>query len=354
MASTKILYFKNHKEWSSIYKLLPEIYQDIYYTPEYYHLYEELGDGKASCFVFGDGEDVALYPFLINSVNKLGYDLDKDYYDIQGAYGYNGVVTSTYDDQFIRVFYLAFEEYWKNENIIAEFTRFNPLFKNHQFSENNLQVIFDRKTIWLELTNSYNKIFANFQTTTRKQIKRATKRYNIEVKIFENDLNILDEFIKIYHDSMNRVQSTPYLYFNKLYFRLLIENTKNVCFMAYYENKPVATILAFCNSYYINGHLGGTLKDYMNMSPISLLYAEMIKYGQQKGCRYLNVGGGATVNHTDPLLKFKMNFSKTTADFFIGKKIYNHQIYNEVIRQWESKYPEKVEMYKNLLLKYRY
>jgi hypothetical protein len=342
------------EKWDEYIGRLPVEQQDIYYTPDYYRLYEELGDGKARCFVFEEGKDVALYPFLLNSVNALGYNLDREYYDIQGAYGYNGVVASTDDNKFIKFFNSAFEEYCKNENIIAEFTRFNPLLRNQLFSKDYLQIIFDRRTIYLDLRNSFDKIFSSFQTTTRKQIKRATKRYNLEVRLFENDISIVDDFINIYHDSMIRVQSNQYLYFNRSYFKLLIKSTKNICFVAYHEKKPVACILAFYNSYYINGHLGGTLKDYLHMSPFSLLYTEMVKYGQKKGCRYLNVGGGATVNQDDSLLVFKMNFSKTSVDFFIGKRIINQHIYREVLKQWESKYPGKVEMYNNFLLKYRY
>jgi len=40
--------------------------------------------------------------------------------------------------------------------------------------------------------------------------------------------------------------------------------------------------------------------------------------------------------------------------FYIGKKIHNKIIYDEVVRQWEEKYPGKILKYKNHLLKYRF
>jgi lipid II:glycine glycyltransferase (peptidoglycan interpeptide bridge formation enzyme) len=124
--------------------------------------------------------------------------------------------------------------------------------------------------------------------------------------------------------------------------------------MAYLDDKPVAAIIAFYNKYFMNGHLGGTLKDYLFMSPFSLLYSEMIKFGQNKGCVYLNVGGGANRNSEDKLLKYKLNFSKTILDFYIGKRIINLEVYKKIVKQWESNNPEKVEMYSNMLLKYHY
>ncbi|MDD3630155.1 MAG: GNAT family N-acetyltransferase [Bacteroidales bacterium] len=350
----EVLSLKNKKEWSDLLSKLPIEQQDIYFTPEYYELYENNGDGKAQCFVFEDNDDIALYPFLINSVNKSGYDLDDEYFDIQGAYGYNGVVTTSNEKNFIKKFYLSFDEYCKNENIIAEFTRFHPLINNSVFSEEFLQIVPDRKTIYIDLQKTYEELFSKFQTTTRKQIKRAIYRHKIEVKWYEKDVTQLNIFLDIYNETMDRVNSIPYLYFNKQYFKSLIETTNNVCFEAIYQGKPIAAILVFYNQTYLHGHLGGALTEYLSMSPYSLLYSEIIKFGQMKGCKYFHIGGGATANINDPLLQYKLHFSQTTLDFYIGKKIHNQKIYDEVVKQWETKFPEKKEKYNNLLLKYRY
>jgi len=40
--------------------------------------------------------------------------------------------------------------------------------------------------------------------------------------------------------------------------------------------------------------------------------------------------------------------------FYIGKKIHNKIIYDEVVRQWEEDNPEMRFKYKSYLLKYRY
>lgn len=354
MNSYEILDLNDSKKWNEYLKRLLIEQQDIYFTPEYYRLYEELGDGEAKCFVFKKNDDLALYPFLLNSINDLGYDLDKEYFDIQGAYGYNGVISSINDSQFIDKFYQTFEKYCSKTNIVAEFTRFHPLINNKSFSEQYLQAVFDRKTIYINLKNNYDDIFKKFQTTTRKQIRRAVNRYHIKVKCFEKDNEQSDALADIYQETMDRVQSIPYLYFNKTYIKSLIENTQSVCLMAYCGQKPIAFIIAFYNQYYMNAHLGGVLTDYLKMSPYSLLFSEMIKFGQSKKCHFLHVGGGATTKKDDTLLRFKMNFSDMAADFFIGKKVHDESTYNKVVKQWQNKYPEKIKPCKNLLLKYHY
>lgn len=354
MKSFEVLDSYDSEKWKKYLKKFPSSQTDVYYTPDYYKLYELLGDGLAQCFAFEFNNDIALYPFLKNEINALGFNLDKRYFDIQGAYGYNGVLASTYERQFVDKFYQEFKKYCKKENIVAEFTRFHPLINNKSFSEGHLQIVHDRKTIYIDLKDNYENIFKKFQTTTRKQIKRAINRYHMEVRVFENDIDQLEIFTDIYHETMERVQSVPYLYFNKDYFKSLFEKTENVCFVAYYGSKPIASIIAFYNQYYIHGHLGGALSEYLYMSPTSLLYSEMIKFGQSKGCRFFHIGGGATSNNNDPLLQFKLNFSNSTLDFYIGKKIHNENIYKEVTKQWYNKFPEKAEKYGHMILKYRY
>ena len=344
----------NVKLWNEVFHSLPLSQQDIYFTPEYYKLYEQNEDGKAQCFIFEFNGDFALYPFLKNEINSLGYKLNKKYYDIQGAYGYNGVVATSFQTEFVDRFYKDFQEYCINENIVAEFTRFHPIIKNKTFSERYLQIYFDRKTIYVDLRDSYEKIFSKFQTTTRKQIKRAINRYDIRVEHYKNDIEQLEVFTQIYMETMDRVGSSSYLYFNKEYFKSLLINTPNICFIAYHEEKPIASIIAFYNQYYLHGHLGGALTEYLFMSPYSILYAELIKFGITNGCFYFHVGGGASNNEDDPLFRYKMNFSNTTSDFYIGKKIHNPEVYNNIINIWEKKYPEKKENLKNIVLKYRF
>lgn len=354
MNNFEILSLINAGTWNKYLHQLPIEQQDIYFTPEYYQLYEDYGEGKAHCFVFEKDGDIALYPFLINSVNDFGYNLDKQYYDIQGAYGYNGIVSSSYSVDFISSFYLAFDDYILSNNIIAEFTRFHPLLNNYRFSERNLDIYFDRKTIFIDLNKRYEDIFRTFQTTTRKQIKRCYHKYNLEVEIIENDVSQIEVFYSVYKEAMDRVQSNKYLYFNIEYFNNLILKTKSVLFIAKHEGKPVAAIIALYNKTYIHGHLGGVLTDYLYTSSYSLLYSQMIKFGIEKGCKYFHAGGGTTSNPDDKLLQFKLNFSNSTADFYLGKKIYNKPVYDDVVKQWCNSYPEKTEKYKNFTLKYRY
>ena len=46
--------------------------------------------------------------------------------------------------------------------------------------------------------------------------------------------------------------------------------------------------------------------------------------------KYLHFGGGRTNDENDSLLKFKKSFSNKETEFFIGEKIYNKILYNQL------------------------
>lgn len=353
----EVLSLLNKKEWGALFSKLPIEQQDIYFTPEYYELYENNGDGKAQCFVFEENDEIALYPFLINSVNELGYDLDNEYFDIQGAYGYNGILTNSFSSNFIEEFYKSFNAYCLENNIIAEFIRFHPIFNNYRFSINHIQVIFDRKTVALDLTQSYEDIWQKeYTSNNRNKIRKAQRSgYSCEV-ISSPTKDQIDQFTVIYQNTMKMVGADDYYLFNKDFFYNTYKYLNKYSYLFYIvdtNNVIACSAIFFHFGDYFHYHLSGRTEIADN-SVNNFLLDEAVKFAKEKGAKIFHFGGGRSSLPNDGLLKFKSNFSKTKLEFYIGKKIHNQKIYDEVVKQWETKFPEKKEKYNNLLLKYRY
>lgn len=341
-------------DWNSYLTKLPINQQDIYYLPDYYYLYEKNGDGKAQCFIFEQSGEIALYPFLINSVNELGYQLDKEYFDIQGAYGYNGVISSTTDKLFINDFYKAFNNYCKEQNIIAEFTRFHPVLNNYKFSDGNLNIIFDRKTVILDLILDYNDIWEKeYSSKNRNMIKKAGKMG--VTSYISQDKNDYNEFIKLYAETMKNVGATDYYYFDKTYFdniRQRLNNNQHLI-VSKINNKLVGGMILFTYGDYAHYHLSARNSEFGKYAINNHFLDYAIKTAKEQGCKQFHFGGGNSTDEKDSLLKFKTNFSKDKSDFYIGKKIHNYKVYQNIVDQWEEKNPSKKESLKNILLKYR-
>ena len=337
------------EEWSTSLEKLPVDQQDIYYTPEYYELFEKNGDGQAMCFVFEKDNAIALYPFLINSVNDLGYDLDAAYFDIQGAYGYNGVVSSNNTFSFRKEFYKTFYRYCLDKNIIAEFVRYHPLINNQEFSKNYAKIQYDRQTVFINLENGKNHIEKNLNHSVIRNIKKA-KNSGLAFEIVDG--GNVDDFIKIYHHTMDRVNSDKYLYFNREYFENLFKIPSLITINVNYRNDTIASAVCFSYKYYFHYHLGASYTEYLSYRPNDLMFYGMIQAGLSKKCSYLHLGGGNLHLADDGLLRFKKNFSNDSSEFYISKKVHNETVYNSVCEIWEKSNPSKEQQFKNYHLKY--
>lgn len=352
MGNYRLVRIEEKKEWEDAFNKLPLNQQDVFYLPGYNSAYQDYGDGIAECFIFEYKNELALYPFLKNPLSRYGYSFDKEYFDIQGAYGYNGVISSSYTKDFTDAFYSCFHSFCQKENIIAEFTRFHPLIKNHRFSEHHMQVLFNRKVVYIDLQERMENIIKKYKKTTRQEQRWGTSRHNFGVEIIDNNIQYLDDFMKIYHNTMNRLNADNYLFFNQEYFENILNNTNATILSLTYENKVIAAGILLFHKHYVSGHLGGTLSEYIKLSPNAYLYTEMIRYSQKMGCRYLLLGGGTTSEENDSLYKYKQNFSKNTSDFYIGKKIHNNTVYANILKHWKLANPELYNQFKEQVLCY--
>ena len=349
----KILTLKDRVEWGAYLNRLPILMQDVYYIPEYYEIYEKNGDGSARCFVYEYQDNLALYPFLLSSVNNLVYKLDNDYYDISGAYGYNGVLYSSDSPFFKQSFYKHFLIFCKAHNIIAEFTRFDPLLGNQVFSDNSLDISFNRKTVYINLQESYESIYREFSHSAKGNIKKAEKN-NLKVAVYKNELPYKKEFTKMYKETMDRVNAQSYVYFNDKYFENTFNILPSVHFVVFEESLPIASAVCLSSKNVLHVHFVVSKTEYLNLRPNDFLFNEIIKYGIREGFNILHLGGGRTFNEEDSLLRFKMNFSGKTSAFYTGSKIHNQEVYYQVCEQWRIKYPHLVQKYDDKLLKYRF
>lgn len=350
----EILDIRNKNKWTEKLLSLPISQQDIYYTPEYYELSEINGEGKPFCFVFEKNGEIALYPFLLNSINNLNFNLEKDYYDIQGAYGYNGVISSSLNPDFIMHFHSDFHQFCLEYNIVVEFTRFHTLLENHKFSVDYLSVYKNRVTVFLNLDKSYNEIWLySYSSVHRNMIRKALKN-DIEISILHEKSDYMS-FYKMYIETMTNLSAEEKYFFNENYFinfpSILCNN--QILLVASYKGEVICSLLLMLYKQFAHYHLSARKKEFSWLPANNLLLDHAVKIAQIHGAKFFHLGGGLDSEGKDSLFKFKSSISKTYKDFYIGGKIHNSKTYQEINTQWENKYPEKMELYHQMFLKYR-
>lgn len=334
----------NCLEWDKYLNDIPLQYRDIYFTSEYYKLYELNGDGIGKMFIYEENGKTALYPFLLNEINDYG--LGKKYYDIQTAYGYGGPISNCGDELFLKNFEECFLKYCTTSNIIAEFIRFHPLIKNERFFKENIEILHNRKTVYLKLEEDIQTIWnEDISIKCRNKIRKA-KRNDLKV-IENNDYKI---FKQIYEETMDKVRATKEYYFHDKYYHEMSKNENFIIMNVLKDDLVIAASVFMIYGDYFHYHLSGTKKDYLKYASNNILLWEAIKFAQEKKCKFFHFGGGLKDSEEDSLYLFKKSFSKTTSDFYIGKRIHNENIYHYLIDKWEKKNGRKADLF----LSYRY
>lgn len=328
---------------------LPKEQQDEYFTPEYYSLYQNYGDGEALCFVFEKDGNIVLYPFLKNAITTLGYKLDKEYYDIQGAYGYNGLLASTDTPEFIAAFWKEFDNWCQDIDIVAEFMRFHPLLNNQLLASPQMKTFYSRHTVALDLTDD-DIWMHQISSKNRNMIRKAEKE---GVTIVES--NDYETFRKLYDGTMTNLNAEDYYFFPQAYYDEYKQSFKDtsVLYFAMFNGKVIAGSMFMFSEDYGHYHLSARDREYSRYAANNLILWYGIQKAKERGCKWFHFGGGTTGEDDDSLLKFKKEFSKTLCEFWIGKRIHNQKVYDQIVEQWKTKYPKSYEHNHVKLLGYR-
>jgi sugar O-acyltransferase (sialic acid O-acetyltransferase NeuD family) len=354
--SIKIFTTKNSDEWNNFLSCFPEHCQDIYFTSEYIKIQEEEGFGEGICFTYRKGNNLALYAFLKNEVSNERFKLNEQFYDIETAYGYGGPIFNTDNNIFIEEFYAAFNNYCNKSNIVAEFVRFHPLIKNNP-NKKYISNFKDRNTVKIDISKNYYEIWENqYQSSNRNKIRKAQTN-DLKIEIISNPLDVdIFEFTKVYNQTMTKLGADDFYHFSFNYIKNTFNYLSKKCYLfnvVNRENELVCTSIFFKFNDNFHYHLSARTEISDN-NVNNFLLDSAVQFAQSIGCKVLHLGGGRTNNPEDSLLKFKQSFSKENGEFYIGKKIHNIKIYNDIINTWESQNPDKKEELKNILLRYKF
>lgn len=351
MGEGRLVFFDSFNDYQSLFSRIPQNQRDVYYTAEYYRAHQNKGDGRAACFIYEEGANVALYPFLMNSISGLGYLLPEEYYDIQGAYGYNGIIVSSREPSFIASFHKAFDEFCIRQNIVAEFTRFHPILNNQELASPLMKTYNSRQTVKLDLTKPLDDIWRDsFSSKNRNVIKKAVKDGVVILESHDYEL-----FRRMYDETMKNVQAEDFYFFPKQYysdFQRLLGDRLLLCF-AMYEGNPISGSMFMFYGDYAHYHLSGRDRTYYKIAASNVILWYAIQKAKERGCKWFHFGGGTTEDSMDPLLHFKRNFSRETSDFWFGKRVHNPEIYDRIITQWRDCHPDSYQKNTVKLLGYR-
>lgn len=320
--------------------------KDIYYTEEYVKLYES-ADGCAYCAVCEENDNVLLLPFIRKQIGE--------YYDFETAYGYGGPILNTKDQEWIDSALDALQRLFKQEKYVCGFIRFHPLLNNVEICKHHFPIYFDRNTVAINTEETEEKIWQNQITSKNRNMIRKAQRNGL-VYTAEYDFASIDEFVKLYNSTMDRLNAEAFYFFDEKYYQTFCECFKGNAFLGTVrkDDTMICAALFMYSSNYGHYHLEGSNHAFSNLAANNLLLWKTALEFHRLGIREFHLGGGYNSASDNSLLKFKKSFSGNTKDFYIGKWIFNEAKYAELKKNWQELNPEKVEKFGHFLLCYRY
>ena len=304
---------------------------DIYFDPNYGKLYEDAEHGEAEIFVCQTENGKISNQFIKREIPSR---IDGDtYYDIVTPYGYGGPIIEECNnkEELLHEYELQFSAYCEQNNIVSEFVRFHPIVNNSVDFKKIYSCEFNRLTVGTNLKAYADPMVEEFSKSCRQNIRKKLKM-GMEYRVTESPEDF-DSFKQCYYSTMERNNASDYYYFDDEYFKKIKRYFKNntILVEAIYQGQTIAAGLYFISNKTIHIHLSGTLKEYLHLSPAYILRYGAMMWGKENGYELIHHGGGRSVSEEDNLYKFKKQFGKNTQfDFFIGKKIWNADIYNRI------------------------
>jgi CelD/BcsL family acetyltransferase involved in cellulose biosynthesis len=317
---------------------LNSIPHDFYHLPGYLELEAQRHHGHPKAIIVRDGGQVFFLPYIIRDCRQtigLPQFDGEPIYDVISPYGYPGMLVNqagqnaTFIAECLNIIY----DRWRAENICSAFLRLHPIINSYidPATSNPDRFVISRRgdVVVCDLTNDAEKIWKQMRANHRTKINKL-RRSGASVSMEAVD-KYLDTFIDIYLETMIRVNANTAYFFTRDYFEKfcrVLGDRLHLCIVQIDGETAAASLVTESNGI-VQYHLGGTKTKFLPQSPTTIMFDQMIKWGQQRGARYLNLGGGLGSSQ-DSLYHFKSGFSARVESFMTMQSIVNQELYNHL------------------------
>jgi len=313
-------------KWDAIVKNFKNY--DVNYLSGYAKAFQVHGEGEPILVYYNDGMTRAMNVVMKRDIatfsafqGKLPLDT---YYDLSTPYGYGGFWI---EGKGIQAVNDAYDEYCLEMGYVSEFVRF------HLYSDSrngfNGTVETHAHNIVRDLDLPLEIIEKDFEHKVRTNIRRACSA-GLKVE-FDTEGKRINDFLDIYYETMDRTCAGKEFYFSKAFFDELNQmKDQHVFIHVLCDQKVISSELVLYGTENCYPFLCGTRQEYFDLRPYDSLKYESFRWAKEKGLKRAILGGGFGCD--DGIYKFKKSFAPHgVCDYYIGKKIFNKEIYDKLV-----------------------
>ena len=306
----------------------------IYYNDNYINIVSNLEiAGKIDKFELKTDKGLVSYKFVKRDLGAIFNHLPMNkYFDIVTPFDYGGIEYS--HESLLNEFFEKFEIFCKKNNIISSFIKFAPTYKfNFEIIKNFMNIKKVNDLIYINLEEEYKRHYSRGRKSNINKIKKLNYTIrNIEVK----------SFYTLYLESMDRNLANEYFYFDQSTLEQLVLKKFARIFAIYIDDVLVSSIMVIdesdCSYYF----LGATYTNRLSINANALLFDEVFQILKKEKKKKFFLGGGR-----EGVYEFKRRFSNKTLPYYIGSKIFNHNIYQELVKYNKMEQNDFFPQYRN-------
>jgi len=236
-------------------------------------------------------------------------------------YGYGGPVTDAADASTLARAWAAWQAWCRQEGVVAEFCRFHPQAQGHLAFGG--QVRENRQTVSVDL--AVPDVEAGFNSLTRRKVARARKAGVIAR--WSQAPDDWAAYAAFYREAMRAIGASGFYLFPDGYFDALRAVPGANLLVLEREGRWLSGGVYLQDGPVMEYHLGASSAEGKDLGTACLLQAEAAAMGHRQGAHSLYLGGGTDPSPDNPLLFYKLGFSRRTRAFRIGEAIHDDNRY---------------------------
>ena len=291
------------------------------------------GFENLNCLCYQKSDMVFLLPGYLKPIPGF-----EEFMDFSSPYGYSGpIISKNADDEFIKKSWVEVERYLKSAKTVSCFLRIGL---DHQMTGFPGEMYPTLKNIKGKILSEYSQ-WIEFEHKVRKNVNKAI-REGLKCKIvFGTELSEVEllDFYTVYKDTMVRNNAHNSFFYTIDVFKNFVSQCGDHCLFSliYDQNKAISVEMVLISDDSIFSFLGGTLGEYFEKRPNDFLKYELINWARTYGIKYFVLGGG--YGKEDGIFKYKKAFfPNDVVDYYTGRWIISHQLYNDILIDKKTKY----------------
>ena len=244
-------------------------------------------------------------------------------FDAVSPYGYPGFAYSDQPCFNIIKLWDELKSYFYDKGIVSVVVRMDPFDGPDLSYLNDLNPLHVSDVVWMNLDQSEDDILSGCKKSTRYDWRRFS---NLSGSHTQTDT--ASEFVKLYHETMTRLNADPDYFFSHEYLSIL-ECTNDFEFSywnAIFQNENVASFCTITLNDTAHYHLSASSVSCAQLAPTKFIIISAAMALRQKGIKRFNLGGGLGASHGS-LYQFKAGFSPNRAPFYILRVVSNQAAY---------------------------